>query len=552
MRRATILVLAAAQFIMVVDTTVMNVSISNVVSDLKTTVPAVQAAITVYALVMAAFMLTGAKAGDMWGRRRAFAAGLVLYGTGSLITAFSPNVTVLLIGWSFIEGFGAVLVIPAIAALTAVNYEGTERALAYGILGGVAGAAAAAGPLIGGFVTAAWTWRVVFASETAIVIVLLAFVSKVRDAPAEEGLRLDLLGATLSAIGMGLVVFGILKIPEWGFIEPVGALTIAGTEITPFGFSVVPFLILGGIAVLMWFASAERRISDRGGAPLLRPEMLRIAQLRAGSAMVGAQQLIIAGTLFVLPLYLQLVLGMDALQTGVRLLPISVAMMLAALAGPSFAKRRSPRLLVRVGLVLLFAGLLGTMATIGPKLSGASFLLSLTGVGLGLGLIVSQLGNVVMSSVEEERVSEAGGIQGTVQYFGSSLGTALIGAVLLAGLTTGFHQSIQADPSVPPEISQQIVKETESGLAMVSLATVEARAKQANLPADTEAALIGAYSDAQIAALKESLLWAAAFALVAVWFAKRLPSKPLGEREAASERTDAVQASPLGSGDAVT
>lgn len=536
MRRATIFVLATAQFIMVVDTTVMNVSISNVVADLKTTVPAVQAAITVYALVMAAFMLTGAKAGDMWGRKRAFAAGLVLYGAGSLITALSPNVTVLLIGWSFVEGFGAVLVIPAIAALTAVNYEGEERALAYGILGGVAGAAAAAGPLIGGFVTAAWTWRVVFASETVIVLALLTFVRKIEDAPAERKLRFDLRGAALSAIGMGLVVLGILKIPEWGFIEPVGALTIAGTEITPFGFSIVPFLILGGIAVLMWFASTERRISDRGEVPLLRPEMLGIAQLRAGSAMVGAQQLIIAGTLFVLPLYLQLVLGMDALQTGVKLLPISIAMMAAALAGPSLAKRLSPRLIVRVGLVILFAGLLGTMATIGPQLSGASFALSLTGVGLGLGLIVSQLGNVVMSSVGEERVSEAGGVQGTVQYFGSSLGTALIGAVLLSGLTTGFHQSIQADPNVPSTVSQQIVRQTESGLAMVSLSTVEAQAKQANLPPATEDALVSAYSDAQVAALKESLLWAAAFALIAVWFAKRLPCRPLGEGEAAPAR----------------
>lgn len=531
MRRATIFVLATAQFIMVVDTTVMNVSISNVVSDLKTTVPAVQAAITVYALVMAAFMLTGAKAGDMWGRRRAFAGGLVLYGTGSLITALSPNITVLLVGWSFIEGFGAVLVIPAIAALTAVNYEGAERALAYGILGGVAGAAAAAGPLIGGFVTAAWTWRVVFASETAIVIALLAFVHRIDDVPAEQGLRFDRRGAALSALGMGLVVFGILKIPEWGFIKPVGALTIGGTEITPFGLSVVPFFVLGGIAVLMWFGGTERKIDDRGGMPLLRPDMLRIAQLRAGSAMVGAQQLIIAGTLFVLPLYLQLVLGMNAAQTGVRLLPISIAMMAAALAGPSLAKQVSPRLIVRVGLLILFAGLLGTMAAVGPQLSGAPFALSLAGVGIGVGLIVSQLGNVVMSSVGEDRVSEAGGIQGTAQYFGASLGTALIGAVLLAGLTTGFHQRIQADPDVPPSVAQQLVSKTESGLAMVSKQTVEAQAKQASLSPATEEALVGDYSDSQIAALKEALLWAAAFALVAVWFAKRLPARPLGEAD---------------------
>ncbi len=174
--RTTILILGTAQFVMVLDSTVMNVSISQVVADLHTTVSGVQLAITAYTLVMAAFMLTGAKLGDIWGRRRAFSIGLAIYGVGSLTTALSPNLGVLLLGWSGIEGLGAVLVIPAIASLTAANYSGRERALAYGLLGGIAGAGAAAGPLIGGFVTTEFTWRVVFAGETVIVLVLLTFV----------------------------------------------------------------------------------------------------------------------------------------------------------------------------------------------------------------------------------------------------------------------------------------------------------------------------------------------------------------------------------------
>lgn len=533
MRRTTILILATAQFIMVVDTTVMNVSISTVVSDLHTTVPAVQLAITAYALVMAAFMLTGAKLGDMWGRRRAFAIGLTLYGSGSLITALSPSVAVLTVGWSFVEGLGAVLVIPAIAALTAGNYVGEQRAWAYGILGGVAGAAAAAGPLIGGFVTAAWTWRVVFAAETVLVIALLAFVRRIGDVHLQERAELDGAGSALSAVGMGLVVFGILKIPEWGFVQPVGAPTISGTEVTPFGLSVVPFLILGGICVLMLFARHERRVLDRGGEPLLRPGLLGVAQLRGGVAMVGAQQLIVAGVLFVVPLYLQLVLGEDALQTGIRLLPVSGTMMAAALSGPALARRIAPRAIVRAGLLILFASLLGTMATIGPHLSGAAFAVCLGGFGLGIGLIVSQLGNVVMSSVGEEQASEAGGVQGTFQYFGSSLGTALIGAVLLSGLTSGFHQRIQADPAVPPPVAKEIVSGTEQGLEMVSRQTVSEQVAAAGLTGKEATAVLDAYSSAQIDALKESLFWAAAFALIAVWFARRLPSRPLGEGEAA-------------------
>ena len=224
-----ILILGAAQFVMVLDSSVMNVSISQIVADLDTTIQGVQLAITAYTLVMAAFMLVGAKLGDILGRNQAFAIGLAVYGLGSLTTSLSPNLAVLLVGWSLIEGLGAVLVIPAIAALIAANYEGKNRALAYGIIGGAAGAAIAAGPLIGGWVTTTLSWRVVFAGETVIVIVILLSRRFLESAPrAERRPRLDFVGAVLSAVGLGLAVFGILKSSEWGWIEPLGALTIGG------------------------------------------------------------------------------------------------------------------------------------------------------------------------------------------------------------------------------------------------------------------------------------------------------------------------------------
>src|SRR4051795_7922360 len=358
---------------MVLDSTVMNVSISQVVEDLDTTVPMVQLAITAYTLVMAAFMLTGAKFGDIWGRRRAFGIGLVIYGIGSLTTALSPNITWLLIGWSGIEGLGAVLVIPAIAALTAANYEGRERALAFALLGGIAGAAAAAGPLIGGFVTTALSWRVVFAAETVAVVGLLFVVKRVQDSRAREAVELDVVGAAVSALGMGLTVFGILKISQWGFFRPTGALTIAGQEITPFGFSVVPFMIAGGVAILGVFARYEERMERRGRTPLLRTDLVRIPQMRAGLSTVLSQYLILAGTFFVLPLYLQLVLGKNALHTGIKILPISIAMMITATLGPRLATRMSPRRVVQIGLGFLFVSLLGLMASIAPELDSPWF-----------------------------------------------------------------------------------------------------------------------------------------------------------------------------------
>src|SRR5437660_5334337 len=228
-------ILGAAQFVMVLDSSVMNVSISQIVHDLNTSIQGVQSAITMYTLVMAAFMLVGAKLGEMYGRDRIFAIGLAVYACGSLITAFSPNLAVLLFGWSLVEGLGAVMVIPAIAALIASNYVGKQRALAYGVIGGVAGAAIAAGPLIGGWVTTELSWRYVFAGEVVIVIVVLLFRRRMKPAPAAEHRpKLDVGGAALSAVGLGLLVFGILMSSSWGWIQPKNPPTIGGHEIAPF------------------------------------------------------------------------------------------------------------------------------------------------------------------------------------------------------------------------------------------------------------------------------------------------------------------------------
>jgi MFS family permease len=535
--KTTILLLGSAQFVMVLDSTVMNVSISQVVDDLDTTVTMVQLAITAYTLVMAAFMLTGAKFGDIWGRRRAFGIGLAVYGVGSLTTALSPNISVLLIGWSGIEGLGAVLVIPAIAALTAANYEGKERALAFALLGGIAGAAAAAGPLIGGFVTTALTWRVVFAAEVVIVLAILTQVRRIGDSHATADVKLDGVGAVLSALGMGLTVYGILKISSWGLFRPTGAMTIGGQEITPFGLSVVPFLITAGIVVLGVFARWEERIEAQGRVPLLRADLLRIPQMRAGLSTVLSQYLILAGTFFVLPLYLQLVLGKDALQTGLKILPISLAMMITATLGPRLATRLSPRRVVQIGMALLFVSILGVMASIQPSLTSPWFGISLAGFGAGLGLTISQLGNVVMSSVPESRSSEAGGVQGVAQNLGQSLGTALIGAVLLAGLTTEFQSSVQASPTIPQSVKTETAKRTEGGLAMISQADAEKVVEDAGVSGKTEDEILDYYADAQIIGLKKALFVASLFVLVGAWFARSLPNEPLGlGPEPAAER----------------
>src|SRR5215217_2079500 len=351
-----IVLLGGAQFVMVLDSSVMNVSISQIVADLDTTIQGVQLAITAYTLVMAALMLAGAKLGDILGRTRTFAIGLGIYGLGSLTTALSPNLTVLLIGWSLVEGLGAALVIPAIVSLIASTYSGPRRALAFGVIGGVAGAAIAAGPLIGGWMTTELSWRYVFAGETVIVIAILLVrrrlisPQKVANPP-----RLDLVGVALSSLGLGLIVFGILKSSEWGLVEPRGAMTVNGTEITPFGFSAVPFFILGGLGLLMAFAAWEERLQREGRDTLLDRALLRIVPLRAGLLTLMMQQLILLGTFFVLPVYLQVVLGLDAFETGKKLFPLSVALFVAALACPRLARGLAPKRVAQAGLLALAA-----------------------------------------------------------------------------------------------------------------------------------------------------------------------------------------------------
>jgi MFS family permease len=526
------IILASAQFVMVLDSSVMNVAISQIVEDLDTSIQGVQTAITLYTLVMAAFMLLGAKLGDILGRNRAFAIGLAIYGVGSLTTALSPNLAVLLVGWSGIEGFGAVLVIPAIAALTAASYEGRDRALAYALLGGIAAVAVAAGPLIGGWVTTEFTWRYVFAAETVVVILILLLRKRIAQAPvADRRPRLDGVGVALSSIGLGLIVFAILRSSVWGFVQPRNPPTINGTELTPLGFSPVPFIVLAGLALLLAFAAWERRRARRGQDQLLDTTLLQGARLRAGLSTLLGQQLVLMGTFFVIPVYLQVVLGLDAFETGKRLLPLSVAMLVFALLGPRVAGRRSPRTVAQVGLIAVSVGAIVMLATLDVTLNDTGFKVSLALIGAGAGFLASQLGNVIMSSVPPSKTSEGGGLQGTAQNLGSSLGTAIIGAVLLASLATGFSERIADNPAIPTAARETIVANTEEGIDIVPVDDVEQASLDGGLSEDQATAVAADYGEAQLDALRLALGAVALAALLSLGFTPRLPTASLAEAD---------------------
>jgi MFS family permease len=341
-----LLVLGTAQFLMVLDTSVMNVSISQLVEDFDTEVTAIQAVITLYALVMAAFMMIGGRFGDILGRRRMFLLGMAVYGTGSALTAVAPTLGVLALGWSVIEGLGAALVLPSMAALVAESYRGRDRAVAYGVIGGLAGAGIAVGPLLGGWMTTYLTWRLVFAGEVAVVVAVLLCRRVIpRTAPRDPRPRLDGVGATLSAAGLGLGVLGVLQSSTWGWVQP------RNPPFTLLGFAPTLFVVGAGALVLAVFVHWERRRETRGTDALVDLSLLGRPVLRSGLLMLLSQNLILLGLFFTIPLYLQVVQGFDAFETGLRLLPVSVTMLAASLLASRLGRMAGPRRVVRLALV---------------------------------------------------------------------------------------------------------------------------------------------------------------------------------------------------------
>jgi EmrB/QacA subfamily drug resistance transporter len=521
--------LAAAQFLMVLDQSVMNVSISQLVDDFDTSVATIQAVITLYCLVMAMFMLTGGKIGDIIGRRRAFTIGLVIYGCGSGLTAVAPTVEVLTLGWSILEGLGAALVLPAMAALIAGNYEGTERKAAYAVIGGVAGAGIAIGPILGGWATTELTWRVVFLGEVAVVIFILALTPRISDAlRSGPQPHLDGVGTALSATGLGLFVLGVLQSTTWGWVEP------KDSPVEPFGFSLTLFVIAAGAALLWGFVRWQRHREAIGSDPLVHLDLLQIRPLRSGLMGMLSQNLILMGVFFALPLYLQLVLGLDALETGLKMLPISIAMFLTSAVGSRLSGRFAVRGIVRAGLLTTLLSILALLSTIEPQLDDIPFAVSMALLGIGMGLIVSQLGNVVQSSVDASGRGEAGGMQYTGQQLGSSLGIALIGAIVLTGLASAFVSNVQDDERIADEVAAPLSAAIDdAGLDFVSSDQVASAAQEAGLDDATSQAIVDDYEQAQLQALKAGLLVAGFLALVSLAFTGDLPHEAPTSRRGA-------------------
>jgi EmrB/QacA subfamily drug resistance transporter len=530
-----LLTLASGQFLMTLDSSVMNVSIATVASDLNTTVSGIQSAITLYTLVMATLMITGGKIGANIGRRRAFSIGCIIYGLGSLTTALAPNLGVLLLGWSLLEGIGAALIMPAIVALVAINVGPAGRARAYGLIAAAGAIAVAVGPLIGGAVTTLASWRYVFAGEVIVVIVIFFLARRIEDIPPTVQPPLDYVGSILSILGLGMLVFGVLRSSAWGWVTP--------KQDAPqfFGVSLTLWLILLGLLTLWALLTWESRLERRGAEPLFRPSMFRNRQMVGGLTMFLFQYFIQAGVFFTIPLFLSVVLELSAFETGLRLVPLSLALLLAALGVPRLWPNASPRRVVRLGLLLLLAATAVLIGALDAEASASAVTIPLLLMGLGIGALASQLGAVTVSAVPDEQSSEVGGLQNTALNVGASLGTALVGSILIATLSALFLQGIAAHPDVPASLTAHAEATFGAGVPFVSDSAVRSTLQAAGVPEATINAVLAVNASARLAALRAALAVVALVAVLALFFTRWIPDRqpgataPTGAQEAVAE-----------------
>ena len=512
-RRLAIL-LAMAMFVLVVDTSVMNVSIASVVHDLHTTVSGVQSAIALEALVSAAFILIGSKVGDLIGRKRAYVLGLLGYGVGALAMVLAQGLTAVIVFWAIVGGIGASLLLPSMQSLIHGNFTGAAQRQAYALVGAAAAIAAAVGPLLGGFITTYLSWRVAFGLEDVIIVVVLSGIRRVRDVAYTGSRQVDVVGAVLSVLGMGGIVLSILVWQEGG--EAVGLLLALGA------------VSLGALA---WWLVRRKRA---GRATLLDPDLFKAKLFRFGVTGQMLQQIGLGGTMIALPIYLQIVLEYSAMGAGLSIAPLSLSMFAVALAAGKMGGKRRPASLIRAGFALFTIGMVALEPIVPRATSGWYLAVPLMIAGSGLGLLVSQLNNYTLAPIAEERVSEAAGVNSAGGSFGLSFGLAFAGAILLAALSISVTSMAQSSTVLSKAEQQQVAKTVEHDAEVVS--DTQLQKQLAGQPKATQDEIIKINTQARHVALQIALLVPLLAGLTGLIASFRMMRLPDPEQSAAGEQ----------------
>jgi EmrB/QacA subfamily drug resistance transporter len=496
--------LSMAMFVLVVDTSLMNVSISAIVQELGLTVSDVQSAIALEALVSAAFILIASKIGDLFGRKRAYVLGLLGYAAGALAMTLTQSQLTIIIFWAILGGLGAALLLPAMQSLIHGNFEGEERRKAYAQVGASAAIATAVGPVLGGFITTFLSWRVGFMLELVLIAFVLSGIGLIRDVPYTGPRQIDAVGAVLSVLGMGGIVLGILVWQEGG--DRVGAFILVGAL---------------SLAALVWWLVRRKR---EGKPTLIDPGLFESPYFRLGISQQTLQQISLGGMMIALPIYLQMVLEYNALYSGLSLAPLSLSMFGVALLAGRRAGKRRPSNIVLLGFGLLTIAVLALIPIVPNASSGWALAIPLMVAGSGLGLLVSQLNNYTLSPVSEERASEAAGVNSAGGSFGLSFGLAFAGAIMLATLSYTFTNMAQSSSVLPPDDKERVAQVLEEDAQIMSNTQLEELL--ATQPEEVQEEIIRINTEARHIALQIALLvplFAGAFGLFNAFRMRRLP-----------------------------
>lgn len=507
------ILLALAMFVLVVDTSLMNVSLSSVVRDLNTTVSTVQSAIALEALVSAAFILISSKVGDIIGRKRAYLIGLIGYAIGAITMTLTHNVTAVFIGWAIVGGLGASLLLPAMQSLIHGNFSGAPQKKTYALVGAAAAIAAAVGPLLGGFLTTFISWRVGFLMEAVIIAVILFNAGLIKDVKFDGPKKIDFGGALLSVLGMGGVVLGILLWQEGA--ESIGVVIGIGAL---------------GLALLAHWLTKRKR---EGKVALIDPGLFKLPHFRLGISQAMMQNIILGGAMIALPIFLQMKLEYNAMQTGLTLAPLSLSMFfIAILAGKRAGKRRSS-IIILIGFLLSTVGL-GLIIPIIPRTdSGWILTLPLIICGAGLGILVSQLNNYTLAPIKEERISEAAGVNSAAGSFGLSFGLAMAGGIMLAILSLSFTHLTKSSTVIPPAQQQQIYTTLETDAEIMSNSQLQQQLS--DQPETIQYEVLRINNQARDRALQVALLVPIAAGLIGIINAFRMTKLPDIKPSAAAE-----------------
>jgi Na+/melibiose symporter-like transporter len=387
---------------------------------------------------------------------------------------------------------------------------------------GAGAIAVAVGPLIGGFATTYFSWRWVFAGEVVLVLVILLLARRVHDAPPEKRVAFDVVGALLNGLGLGLAVLGVLRSSDWGWVTPrVGAPALLGLSLTV-------WFVLAGLAVMWLFFDRASRMEETGKEPLVKPSLFANRQMSGGLLMFFVLFLVQAGLFFTIPLYLSVSLGLTALETGIRILPLSITLLIAAVGIPRFLPGASPRRVVRFGLIAMFLGIVVLLTAFDVTADATIVTVPLLLAGLGIGALASQLGAVTVSAVPDELSAEVGGLQNTGTNLGAAVGTALAGSILISALTASFLTGVQENPAIPEQVKTQADVQLAGGAPFISDADLQTALAEAGVPPDVAAAATEVNTQARLDGLKAALTVLALIALIGVIPARRIPTHPPG------------------------